>query len=93
MSCVQTIMDYGLRSIGIGERLLPRADYNLCQQATLIGSGLIWNLYFAVLALSVGFVIATLAGLRLGGALTVPIALFIVVLAGVVEWFFARRDP
>lgn len=59
MSCVQTIMDYGLRSIGIGERLLPRADYNLCQQATLIGSGLIWNLYFAVLALSVGFVIAT----------------------------------
>ncbi|WP_042247567.1 ABC transporter permease [Paracoccus sp. PAMC 22219] len=59
MSCVQTIMDYGLRSIGLGERLLPRADYNLCQQATLIGSGLIWNLYFAVLALSVGFVIAT----------------------------------
>ncbi len=59
MSCVQTIMDYGLRSMGIGERLLPRADYTLCQQATLIGSGLLWNLYFAVLALSVGFVIAT----------------------------------
>ena len=59
MSCVQTIMDYGLRSIGIGERLLPRADYTLCQQATLIGSGLIWNLYFAVLALSFGFVLAT----------------------------------
>ncbi|CAM3331335.1 ABC transporter permease [Paracoccus nototheniae] len=59
MSCVQTIMDYGLRSLGIGERLLPRADYTLCQQATLIGSGLIWNLYFAFVALSVGFVIAT----------------------------------
>lgn len=59
MSCVQTIVDYGLRSIGIGERLLPRADYTLCQQATLIGSGIIWNLYFAVLALSVGFVLAT----------------------------------
>jgi len=41
----------------------------------------------------VGFVIAALAGLRLGGALTMPIALFIVILAGVVEWFFARRDP
>lgn len=41
----------------------------------------------------VGLVIAALAGLRLGGALTVPIALFIVILAGVVEWFFARRDP
>jgi hypothetical protein len=41
----------------------------------------------------VGLVIAALAGLRLGGALTMPIALFIVILAGVAEWFFARRDP
>ena len=59
MSCVQTIQDYALRSIGYGERLLPREGYDLCQQAVLIGSGLIWNLYFAVLALSVGFFIAT----------------------------------
>ena len=41
----------------------------------------------------VALVIAALAGLRLGGALTVPIALFTVVLAGVLEWFLARRDP
>ena len=41
----------------------------------------------------VGLVIAALAGLRLGGALSVPIGIFIVILAGVVEWFFARRDP
>jgi hypothetical protein len=40
-----------------------------------------------------GLVIATLAGLRLGGALSVPIAIFVVILAGVVEWFLARRDP
>jgi len=40
----------------------------------------------------VGLVIATLAGLRLGGALSVPIAIFIVILAGVVEWFAARND-
>ncbi len=46
MSCIDTITDYGLRSIGIGERLLPRADFTLCQQFTLIGSGLIWNVYF-----------------------------------------------
>ena len=39
--CLQTIADYGLRSIGIGERLLPRTDFTLCQQFTLIGSGLI----------------------------------------------------
>ena len=41
----------------------------------------------------VALVIAALAGLRLGGALSVPIAIFIVVLAGVLEWFLARRDP
>ncbi|MFC0199053.1 ABC transporter permease [Paracoccus rhizosphaerae] len=58
MSCTQTIIDYGLRSLGYGERLLPRADYTICQQFTLIGSGLIWNIYFAVLALSMGFVLA-----------------------------------
>ena len=41
----------------------------------------------------VGLVVAALAGLRLGGALSVPIAMFVVVLAAVVEWFAARRDP
>ena len=43
MSCWQTVQDYALRSVGIGERLLPRGDFNVCQQFTLIGSGLIWN--------------------------------------------------
>lgn len=57
-ACLQTIADYGLRSIGIGERLLPRTDFTLCQQVTLIGSGLLWNLYFAIGALSVGFILA-----------------------------------
>ncbi|MES2969261.1 MAG: ABC transporter permease subunit [Pseudomonadota bacterium] len=58
MSCWQTIGDYAFRSIGIGERLLPRTDFTLCHQFTLIGSGLIWNLYFGVLALAVGFFLA-----------------------------------
>lgn len=58
MSCKQTILDYGLRSIGIGERLLPKTDLNLCQQFTLIGSGLIWNIYFAFFALLFGFFFA-----------------------------------
>ena len=49
--CIQTIMDYGLRSQGIGERLLPRTDFTLCQQFTLIGSGMIWNIYFGAVAL------------------------------------------
>lgn len=59
MSCAQTIMDYGLRAIGIGERLLPRSDFTLCQQFTLIGSGMIWNIYFGLFALTAGFFLAT----------------------------------
>lgn len=56
--CYQTLVDYGLRSIGIGVRALPKTDFTLCQQVVLIGSGLIWNVYFAVLALGIGFVLA-----------------------------------
>lgn len=58
MSCWQTIQDYAFRSIGYGERLLPRDDFTLCQQFTLIGSGMIWNIYFGVLALIAGFFFA-----------------------------------
>lgn len=57
-ACLQTISDYGLRSIGIGATLLPRTDFTLCQQFTLIGSGLIWNVYFGALALFFGFFLA-----------------------------------
>jgi len=64
MSCFQTIQDYGLRSIGIGERLLPKADITLCEQVVLIGSGLIWNVYFGMFALAIGFWLAV--GLALG---------------------------
>ena len=66
MECWDVISAYGLRSIGIGERLLPRSDFTLCQQFVLIGSGLLWNIYFGVLALSAGFVLAT--ALALGKA-------------------------
>ena len=58
MSCLATIQDYGLRAIGISERLLPKEDFTLCQHFTLIGSGLLWNIYFGVLALAFGFFIA-----------------------------------
>ena len=55
MTCWETVQAYGLRSLGYGERLLPREGFDLCQQVTLIGSGLIWNIYFGVLALAFGF--------------------------------------
>ncbi|MEO9651495.1 MAG: amino acid ABC transporter permease [Roseobacter sp.] len=59
MTCLETIYAYGLRSVGIGERLLPREDFTLCQQVTLIGSGMIWNIYFGLIALVFGFFLAT----------------------------------
>ena len=68
MSCLQTIQDYGLRSIGIGERLLPRDNFTLCEQVTLIGSGMIWNVYFGALALLTGFVLATAVALGKGSS-------------------------
>ncbi|HBD92161.1 MAG: amino acid ABC transporter permease [Rhodobacteraceae bacterium GWE1_64_9] len=58
MSCWETIGQYAFRSLGYGEKLLPRADFTLCQQFTLIGSGLIWNIYFGALALMFGFFFA-----------------------------------
>jgi hypothetical protein len=41
--------------------------------------------------LLVAVTIATLAGLRLGGALSVPIALFVITLAAALEWLAVRR--
>jgi hypothetical protein len=41
--------------------------------------------------LLVAAAIAALAGLRLGGALSVPVALFILTLAAAVEWLAVRR--
>ncbi|QIE41999.1 ABC transporter permease [Meridianimarinicoccus aquatilis] len=85
MSCWQTIQDYGLRSLGIGERLLPRSDITLCEQFTLIGSGMIWNVYFGVLALSAGFFFAVALALGKASArvwVRKPCEWFIFVLRG-----------
>jgi hypothetical protein len=35
--------------------------------------------------------VAALAGLRLGGALTVPVAIFVVLLGAAIEWLAIRR--
>ncbi|NNF24023.1 MAG: ABC transporter permease subunit [Rhodobacteraceae bacterium] len=85
MSCWQTVQDYALRSIGFGERLLPRSDFTLCEHFTLIGSGLIWNVYFGAVALGLGFFLAT--AVALGKAshrfwLRKPSELFIFVFRG-----------
>jgi polar amino acid transport system permease protein len=95
MSCWDVIADYGLRSLGIGERLLPRSDYTLCKQVVLIGSGMIWNIYFGALALAAGFFLAT--AMALGKAadnplLRKPSEWFIFVFRGsplFIQYFFA----
>ncbi|SLN09803.1 Histidine transport system permease protein HisM [Roseovarius gaetbuli] len=95
MSCLQTIQDYALRSIGIGERLLPREDFTLCEQVTLIGSGMIWNVYFGALALLTGFVLATAVALGKASPnplLRKPSEWFIFVFRGsplFIQFFFA----
>ncbi|SPF81040.1 ABC transporter permease [Pseudoprimorskyibacter insulae] len=63
MSCWETLADYGLRSLGYGERLLPRDELTICQQVVLIGSGMLWNIYFGVLSVIVGFMLATAVAL------------------------------
>ena len=63
MSCWETVQAYAFRSIGFGERLLPRDDFTVCQQFTLIGSGMIWNIYFGAIALIIGFFLAHVAAL------------------------------
>ncbi len=98
MSCTATIIDYGLRAVGIGERLLPKADITLCEQFVLIGSGMLWNLYFAALALAFGFFAAT--GIAVARAsshlvLQLPAKAFIFVLRGsplFIQFFIAYES-
>ncbi len=66
MTCAEAFQAYALRAIGIGERALPQGEITVCEQAVLIGSGMIWNVYFLVLALSLGFFFAV--GLALAKA-------------------------
>ncbi|MEM9549777.1 MAG: ABC transporter permease subunit [Pseudomonadota bacterium] len=79
MSCWETIQAYALRSVGFGERLLPRSDFTLCEHFVLIGSGMIWNVYFGIFALLTGFFLATT--LAVGKASTNP------ALRKPAEWF------
>ncbi len=58
MSCWDAVQKYAFQSIGYGERILPKSDITLCDQFTLIGSGLMVNLYFGILAVISGFIFA-----------------------------------
>lgn len=87
-TCAQSLTDFGLRALGRdwGAMLLPKgADITLCDQVVLIGSGMIWNLYFAAVALAGGFGLAVglaLARLHGGAVLRRAAAGFIFVFRG-----------
>lgn len=66
MTCGEIFQAYALRAIGYGENMLPTTDITLCHQFVLIGSGLIWNLYYGIFALGFGFCVAV--GLALAKA-------------------------
>lgn len=95
MSCWETIQAYGLRSVGIGERLLPRSDFTLCEHFTLIGSGMIWNVYFGIFALCTGFFLATAVAMAKASSnprLRAPAEWFIFIFRGsplFIQFFFA----
>lgn len=95
MSCIETIQSYAFRSLGFGERLLPRSDFTLCEQVTLIGSGMIWNVYFGVCALLTGFFLATALAVAKASprrALRKPAEWFIFLFRGsplFIQFFFA----
>lgn len=95
MSCAETIYAYGLRALGYGERLLPKSDITLCEQVVLIGSGMIWNVYFGVLAIVFGFFFATalaFARVHAGPWLRLPADGFVFVFRGsplFIQFFFA----
>ncbi|QDC10578.1 ABC transporter permease subunit [Oceanicola sp. D3] len=95
MSCAETIADYAFRSLGYGERLLPRSDFTLCQHFVLIGSGLFWNVYFGIMALCSGFFLAIVVALGKASAnpwLRKPAEWFILLFRGTpffIQCFFA----
>jgi polar amino acid transport system permease protein len=97
-TCWESFEGYLFRALGreFGEQLLPRAlDITLCDQFALIASGLLWNVYFAVLALAAGFFLATALALGKFSAnriLNRPSAGFIFLFRGsplFIQFFFA----
>lgn len=94
MSCSETIASYAFRSLGFGERRLPTTDITLCDQVTLIGSGMLWNIYFGLLAILLGFFSAqaiALAKASSNKAVRKPAEWFIFVFRGsplFIQFFF-----
>lgn len=97
-TCLESFQGLLLRSLGreYGDRLLPRGlEITFCDQVALIGSGLVWNLYYALLALAAGFVLATAVALAKASSRALlhrPAQAFVFVFRGsplFIQFFFA----
>ncbi len=97
-TCAESFEGLILRSMGrdFGVRLLPRGlEITFCDQVFLIASGLLWNLYFAILALVAGFFLATAVALAKASRqswLQRPAAGFVFLFRGsplFIQFFFA----
>jgi len=96
-TCAESFDGLILRAIGrdFGDRTLPRGlDITLCDQIFLIASGLIWNVYFAIVAVVTGFAFAVALAVAKGstnGLLRRPAGAFIFLFRGsplFVQFFF-----
>ena len=96
-TCAQSFEGYILRPLGreYGETLLPRnLDITLCDQVFLIAGGLIWNVYFAGLAIAIGFFLAVgvaVAKFSENRLFRVPASAFVFVFRGsplFIQFFF-----
>lgn len=96
-TCAESFEGYILRALGRdwGERLLPRGlDITFCDQIFLIGGGLIWNIYFAALAIFFGFFLAVavaVAKFSDRAVLRIPASAFVFVFRGsplFIQFFF-----
>lgn len=97
-SCGESFDGLILRALGrdLGDRVLPRGlDITFCDQVFLIASGLVWNVYFAVLAVSAGFALAVVLALAKASPRALfrrPAAAFVFLFRGsplFVQFFFA----
>ncbi len=96
-SCAESFELYILRALGreFGANLLPRGlDITLCDKIFLIASGMIWNIYFAALAIGIGFwlaVVVALARFSERAVIRRPASAFIFVFRGsplFIQFFF-----
>ncbi len=96
-TCAESFDGYILRALGRdwGERLLPRnLDITVCDQVILIASGLIWTVYFAAVAIFIGFFLAVAVALAKSSEnmwLSRPASAFVFIFRGsplFIQFFF-----